>query len=187
MIPRFECKRCGACCKNMFDRAGESVFGMMLLPEERELFPGNVKPYMAAGTKGRRRERPKKVFAYQMTLDTCPHLTESNVCSIYDKRPLACRAFPIVGRGMLSTKCPEIGADNPSEMPRPLLRSGNVSDGNLPIAREMPADMVNANQIISMHIRQNVGDLWEYNLKTDRWIKVTKEIAIEMLREMLQV
>ena len=62
------------------------------MPEEITQFTEEqVKPYLGYGK--RPYEKDFKVIAYQLTLPTCPNLTD-NKCTIYSDRPTTCRQFP---------------------------------------------------------------------------------------------
>lgn len=96
-MTRFECQRCGDCCRNLLiTLQGNYHVGLLLLPEELKLFPINsVSPMWAVNTKGRRRPgRPKTIF-YQLNRNTCPHITKENTCRIYKHRPQVCRGYPL--------------------------------------------------------------------------------------------
>jgi|WetSurMetagenome_2_1015567.scaffolds.fasta_scaffold310052_3 Fe-S-cluster containining protein len=100
----FKCEQCGGCCTDLLDKSlGIGMRGLYLQKNEIHLFPKeHVKP-MYATRKGRSRPRPDVIFAYQLDLNTCPHL-KGNSCSIYEKRPTICRSFPFEA-GAASRKC----------------------------------------------------------------------------------
>ena len=97
----FECLRCAECCRILHVKTdlgtGKWVtVGLFLLPHERSLFlASQIRPLYGAGLKGKSRPRPEVIFAYQIVQNTCPHLTDENLCAIYPRRPIACRAFPL--------------------------------------------------------------------------------------------
>ena len=87
---KFECLRCSQCCSNLLRETDGILRGLALTPEEIDLFPSeHVLPSISIGAYG----RPKKVVAFQMDLNRCPHL-EGSSCLIYDKRPIECRIYP---------------------------------------------------------------------------------------------
>ena len=87
---RFDCLKCGHCCRNLLHKKYEIITGVSLTPEETGLFPQeHIFPSTGIGHYG----RPKKIITYQLNLNTCPYLQEQR-CTIYDRRPLACRAYP---------------------------------------------------------------------------------------------
>jgi len=94
---RFECLRCGHCCKRIrIDHCGIAQ-GLPLLPGEEKLFaafPDAILPYTAIQNPKKRKSRLKVVF-YQMVQEPCPLYDPSTkTCTQYDKRPAACRAYP---------------------------------------------------------------------------------------------
>jgi Fe-S-cluster containining protein len=96
---KFECIKCGKCCSHLIGFRDDVRFGMYLSPEEVKLFPSEmVIPLF---------RHKKKIIAYQLKEDHCPHLTADNLCEIYDKRPLLCRTFPMVSpTEMAAQLCP---------------------------------------------------------------------------------
>lgn len=97
---KFECLKCGDCCRNLLVRpplyGGKITLGLFLTPNKSRLFPKEkIAPMYGAGIKGRSRLRPKVIFGYQLTEPVCPHLGENNLCDIYDSRPITCRAYPM--------------------------------------------------------------------------------------------
>ena len=87
---QFECLKCCHCCRNLLHREKKEVMGLSLLPEEATLFPPeHIFPSIGIGKYG----QPKRIVAYQLDLNECPYLQERQ-CAIYEKRPLACRAYP---------------------------------------------------------------------------------------------
>jgi len=101
----FKCLRCGRCCKNLFREIEEGLFGLNVFPDEKELFPKKfVSPYIGIGwgTSG-----PKYVVSYQLNINVCVHLSKDNLCKVYDKRPLACQAFPLLSAGPFGTSIPD--------------------------------------------------------------------------------
>jgi Fe-S-cluster containining protein len=96
----FKCKKCGNCCKDLFDfRRGEKR-GLTLTTQEAALFSDKeIAPLAAFGF-----DSPNIIFLYQLSVKDCPHINIENHCTIYEKRPLICRAFPLT-EGSFSTKC----------------------------------------------------------------------------------
>lgn len=115
---KFNCVQgCSDCCiyREYYPNVAFGKIGVLLLPDEKEKMGAlardngvNVKiiPRLAVG-----RQSPETIIAYQMMGkntdgDLCPFLdTESGArsphggfaCRIYDDRPLACRAYPVLG------------------------------------------------------------------------------------------
>jgi len=115
---RFACNGCGHCCRHLVDLPDPrwpaafddlAPFGLYLLPsrgglavwsEERRVMLAEAKrrgfglafrPSLAALD-----ERLGLVaFAWEAEHDVCPFVGEDNRCGIYDRRPTACRAYPL--------------------------------------------------------------------------------------------
>ena len=112
------------------------------------------------------RTRPEEVILFQLTETVCPYLLDNNRCEIYDKRPLACRAFPIVSTGdrpLITTECSAI------------TESGAI----VILSREEKR----ANEQLSQYIKETIeekarsyasGDIhaWEYDLSTRKWVQI---------------
>lgn len=100
----WACTRCGGCCKRLLFTSPEGrTIGLWLMPSETGLFPPEaVFPLAGHGS-------PVEVTAYQLGVDRCPHYRESpsgfGECGIHDRRPTACRAFPVLSRYRVSTAC----------------------------------------------------------------------------------
>lgn len=165
---KFECLRCGECCSNLHietDLSGrvkdKVTLGLFLLPSERKLFPEeSIVPLYGAGLKGRSRPRPEVTFAYQILENACPHLTDANLCKIYPKRPIACRAFPVNAENFLDSRCTWVNQ--------------NFSDYNI-VSRSLLdlSEMEKYRTMIMNHISSYVRYLymWAYDLKTKKWVR----------------
>lgn len=104
---RFNCTRCGGCCKaTLFTNAQGNTVGLWLNPSETSLFPAEVVTPMAG------HGNPIQVTAYQLSVNRCPHYEESpsgvGRCFIYNRRPTACRSFPVISRHRVSGACAAI-------------------------------------------------------------------------------
>jgi len=115
----FKCiDECSECCieREYFPSIKFGKIGVLTLPEEKEKIISlakklgiTIKILPRIGVSNKKSEIPK-VLAYQLmgiqkNGNTCPFLdTESKkrsphggfVCKIYDDRPLACRAYPLI-------------------------------------------------------------------------------------------
>jgi len=97
----FKCLQCGRCCKNLLREIEGTLVGLGLFPDERKLFPMElVSPQTGIGWG---LTGPKHILDYQLTVSACPHLSKDNLCKIYNKRPLACQAFPLIWTGPSGT------------------------------------------------------------------------------------
>ncbi|MFX1487381.1 MAG: YkgJ family cysteine cluster protein [Promethearchaeota archaeon] len=105
-VPHFQCLRCGECCKKLRKEVASGVVqGLFLFPKEVKLVKSlarqhglkiSIKPQQAIGKKRHGKPRLRKTFSYQIADLMCPFFDEkTNACIIYEKRPTACRAFPI--------------------------------------------------------------------------------------------
>lgn len=132
MIPgRFECvKDCSDCCveRAYYPSKKFGKIGVLILPEERKKIErlastcgidAVVLPRI--GTSDARSDEPDRILAYQLMGrdvdgNTCPFLDISGdmrsphgglACKIYDQRPMACRAYPVIGQDPpeLDPKC----------------------------------------------------------------------------------
>ncbi len=94
---RFKCLHCGRCCRNILRGYNGIISGLVLFPDETELFPKEtVFPSIGLGFDRIDPLKPESIVTYQIDSEDCPHLSEKNTCKIYDKRPLICRAFPLI-------------------------------------------------------------------------------------------
>lgn len=90
----FKCLQCGRCCRSHLKEVDGALAGLGLFAEEKDLFPSEfVSPHVGIGWGAP--SGPKYVVSYQLNVNDCPNLLPCNVCKIYDKRPLVCRAFPL--------------------------------------------------------------------------------------------
>lgn len=129
MKRKFSCVQgCSDCCiyRDYYPSVRYGKIGVLVLPDEKPVLESlarerNIKvkilPRLAIGT-----DSPDTIIAYQMMGkkddgDLCPFLdVESTArsphggfrCGIYDKRPLACRAYPVIdstGTARLDEHC----------------------------------------------------------------------------------
>ena len=102
----FKCLQCGRCCKDLIKELEGGLSGFSFSPDEKNLFPNElISPNVGIGwgMPG----GPKYVTAYQLNVGTCPNLSKGNLCSIHDKRPLTCQAFPLIPTGSGGTAIAE--------------------------------------------------------------------------------
>lgn len=116
----FSCvKDCSQCCieREYYPSKRFGKVGVLILPNEKDKIRDMAEKHHIdvtilprIGISYHDLTRPEKIIAYQMmgkekNGNTCPFLdTESQkrsphggfVCKIYDKRPLACRAYPLI-------------------------------------------------------------------------------------------
>ena len=94
---KFNCQHCGKCCTNLINRDSHGDIGLMILPHEKDLFDkSTIRPCMGFDNYLYSGFNPSYIESYQLSVNTCPHLTSDHRCEIYDKRPTVCRTFPLV-------------------------------------------------------------------------------------------
>jgi len=174
MSPRkFECLKCGSCCRNLRVKMGEWTLGLFLLPDEINLFPEDkIVPMWAIGLKGRSRPRPATIGVLQLDSETCVHLTKENTCQIYKKRPVICHAHPLS-----------------LTIEQNLVVSASVN-GSCPGAKKIPSnaqiklgyyfsdDIIKASVTVSAYLermfRDSDGFIWLFDLGSHKWKRVTE-------------
>lgn len=130
-VVEFKCvEDCSQCCveREYYPAKKFGKVGVLILPQEKEKIGSLAKQHHIdvaimprIGISYQRHDMPEEIIAYQMmgrevNGNTCPFLdTESDnrsphggfVCKIYDERPLACRAYPLIESNpiTLDSKC----------------------------------------------------------------------------------
>jgi len=159
---KFECLKCGECCRNLHIKVEKiGTVGLFLLPNERGLFPAEtVIPLYGAGLKGKSRPRPEVIFAYQILQSICPHLTEENLCDVYDRRPIACRAFPLQII-MLDRRCTWVKErfQEGESTPR-----SNIDLGNMQKYHDMLFNYIGSYAKEYLY-------MWAWDLSSQKWVK----------------
>jgi len=116
----FKCiEECSQCCieREYYPTKEFGKIGVLILPEEKEriekiskLNQVNIKILPRIGVSEGKNSPPTKILAYQMmgiekNGNTCPFLDTTSgkksphggfPCKIYEDRPLACRAYPLI-------------------------------------------------------------------------------------------
>ena len=150
-----ECVQCGRCCSHL--RKGDETVGLTLFPEEIHPFPeSTVKPHLGKGIEGH-----TKVFTYQHTENVCVNLRD-NLCTIYDRRPLMCRSFPV-----------KVGARGLTFSPGCKAFIKTVKNSKKSKNRDMEevrAALEIAERLYKFHSSLEEGEgKFRYNLLTDMW------------------
>lgn len=126
----FNCiEDCSQCCieREYYPSKKFGKVGVLILPEEKERIESLAKSYkikisiLPRIAISKNSEKPEKILAYQLmgkesNGNTCPFLdTESSkkaphggfLCKIYQERPLACSAYPVIDSNpiTLDEKC----------------------------------------------------------------------------------
>jgi uncharacterized protein len=129
MLKKFSCiEGCSDCCvyREYYPSIEYGKIGVLILPEEKPKVEAiaaktdtsvKIIPRLGLG-KGKKRSRePKKIVAYQMmgkslNGDLCPFLDIKSSqrsphggfkCKIYEERPLACRAYPVIEENSINS------------------------------------------------------------------------------------
>ena len=137
MLRKFSCvEGCSDCCiyRDYYPSVEYGKIGVLILPEEKPKIEAlavktgvkiKIIPRVGLGkSKKKRTDGPKKIVAYQMMGknsdgNMCPFLDVENLdrsphggfkCRIYEERPLACRAYPVIEENsgnsvVLDSKC----------------------------------------------------------------------------------
>ena len=156
----FKCLQCGTCCRDLFDYVDSQKRGLTLTLDEATLFPENlISPLMAIGT-----EKPSLLILYQLNVNECPFIDQSNKCMIYEKRPLVCRAFPLT-QGSYSTKCKLFGF------------AKNFPENSVKIAMDWGNIQLEAERTLDQYILENFEKwyrngiaTWSFDLATHQWV-----------------
>jgi uncharacterized protein len=134
MLRKFSCiKECSDCCmyREYYPSIEYGKIGVLIMPEERPKIKAiaarkgidvKIIPRLGIGMNARG-DGPKKIIAYQMmgknlNGNCCPFLETNSsqrsphgglICNIYDHRPLACVAYPVIDENrksvLLDDKC----------------------------------------------------------------------------------
>jgi hypothetical protein len=128
---KFECvKDCSQCCieREYYPTKKFGKVGVLILPSEKEKMESFAKKHRVEvtiipriGISYQRKDEPEEIIAYQMmgkevNGNTCPFLDTGSelrsphggfVCKIYEQRPLACKAYPLIESNpiTLDSKC----------------------------------------------------------------------------------
>lgn len=158
----FQCLRCGKCCKDFIMKTKHGKAGIFLLPEERKLFPPEkVYPLFGIGIGDSKGSKPQTVIAYQYADSQCIHLGEDNLCSIYNRRPQACRGFPyeFTLQGIYLNRCSFLNQFTSDQIKQ----------------IQIPNSIVKANIKINKHL---IGNLkrslihWFFDVEEKKWKRI---------------
>jgi Fe-S-cluster containining protein len=104
-VAKFVCTRCGGCCASLLTTTPDGhIFGIYLEPSEIDRFPADaIFPLCARGPLD-----SLVVTAYQLGANRCPNFEEHDgvgKCLIHERRPIVCRAYPVISRYRVSPAC----------------------------------------------------------------------------------
>lgn len=147
--------------------------GLYLFPNETKLFPKRlVSPSKGIGwgVTG-----PKHIITYQLNVDVCPHISKDNLCRIYDRRPLACQAFPLISVGAQGTT---IADPNDCTFVEETEKEKGSLNNILPMTPKKfkgPEEWMAIGKIeeqVRKSTRMHRGDsrvIWDFNLNSQEW------------------
>ena len=157
-------------------QVGVWQLGLILLPKEAELFEeSDVAPMWGVGIRGRSRPRPAEVYFLQMKVLDCPHIRPDNTCAIYSQRPLVCRGHPLsISINPFSGMPDKASVDSRCAGTREVASTSPVN-----IKAYFSKDIVQASVDGSLYLsgmfKEAAGRaVWLYDLKTQKWIMLTK-------------
>jgi Fe-S-cluster containining protein len=156
-LGEFQCQRCAKCCRNLLELRDDILRGLPLTEKEAQLFPKEiVSPKLGIGL-----TEVKEIVLFQLNVNCCPNINERNECKVYPKRPLMCQSFPIVA-GSVSNRCTVFQYRRPGlqySEPYRLTRQVEASE---------KLEEYTQNRMHKHH--KNKLRIWEYDLKTKKWI-----------------
>jgi Fe-S-cluster containining protein len=156
------------------------LYGLLLVSkDETNLFPKElVFPSASVGIDKNNPSKPERVLTYQLNANVCPHVTEKNTCRIYERRPLICRAFPLISVGQMGVTIAE---------PQQCLFVETIEKerGSLTAILPMTPKKIKAvseweyvrllgNCAINplMKFRLSGESIWKFNLANKEWFKI---------------
>jgi Fe-S-cluster containining protein len=168
-VEEFTCKKCGSCCKDLFDNRSNQKRGLTLTVSEAKLFPDTLIAPLAAFGKA----APENIFLYQLITNDCPYLNSKNQCDIYDKRPLVCKTFPL-SQGSFSIKCRLFWflKDFPENSVKVVIDWGKI---------QLEAEIQLDDYILSSfktYFTQGVAS-WGFDLSDKKWVLIKRYNNIE--------
>lgn len=195
MLKKFECiEGCSDCCMNRgyFPSKEFGKIGVILLPEERKRIERlaeikkvdiTVLPRIGV-SRNDGGEGPERVIAYQLMGrerdgNICPFLETDGskksphggaLCSIYDERPAACKAYPLVNIdptiSTLDSKCSYCVANNGNKVCNLGLNDEIMALNEIIVSTETDED----NQL--WRYATNVGDSSDGKMLPEGWKQI---------------
>ncbi len=168
----FQCKKCGTCCRNLWEDIRGVKKGLVITEKEVKLFPRDiVSPSVAIGM-----SKPDVIIFYQLNTVICPYVDDKNDCLIYSKRPLICQAFPYESE-KFSTGCKVFSQ----------MKTGQIILDSAPSRSQIDAsEKLNRYMWIRFERRFRRGiKVWDYDLAKKDWLFRTQhnEYPKHMLSE----
>lgn len=178
----FQCHRCAACCRELIVKFAGCDIGLFLMNHEVTLFPSDVvSPCWAVGTKGKSRPR-LSIKSYQLNVKDCPYIA-GNSCSIYQRRPLVCRAHPLsIHADPTTMKIMSASIDTRCVTCKEL---GLVEGSRQVLGKHFSREILVANAAMTKYLAWMFGipgqPVWLYDLGIKQWVEVTAEMALEAM------
>lgn len=177
MIPEFNCLSCGSCCRRIQIKDEVdflTAVGLCLRLEERELFKHHpetiIHPYIGIKRKG---QSKVKVLLYQMVSEPCPLLDlETNRCTVYDSRPMICRAYPFI---LIKN---QIGIEDNCTSTKPFMENVVFGETEIEIGDTQRFAMIEQVKLFK-HIQNMLNKNMEiliFDFTTETWIKESEII-----------
>lgn len=178
---RFSCLKCGTCCRSLQTKHKDYYSGLFLFPKEvkklRQLSHAKgvkltILPQQGVTTKIKKHIiKPDKIISYQLADSICPFLDrETNRCTVYDKRPVTCRAFPILTPSPMTfiQDCVWV-RNNVPLLPPNVPMSGTIES--------LDDEIRNASRITNWLNRwlRDAIIIWTFDLQTKRWISIARK------------
>jgi len=177
-IYTWKCARCGLCCIHTVSDTPFGRLGAFLMPNETGLFPKQyVKPMYGVGVRGKSRPRPAFIYAYQNISQPCYHyIPETRSCHIRDKRPIACRCFPVTNIGghiTLHSECTGVKETIPQ-------RNGIYLSEIKGLDEELKAQREMTKYFVALYIvnvfNLNLKYSWLYDNGKNKWVQFDQNI-----------
>lgn len=165
----FKCVHCGQCCKNIRGPQMGQTHGLMILPEEVDLFPSGLVRPMIRYTHNSQNS-PGKVWMYQVDAEICPHYDEKEGCLIYDDRPVVCAAYPFelsASKLVIHGACPETMR----------LRKAGIK---IEVPESCKEPLLKLHRHYNLHL--NTTEFERFDLEENRWRHFTEGLTKEHLR-----
>ena len=143
--------------------------GLFLLPNEIKLFKKeDISPMWGIG-----KSKPTVIRVAQLNTQDCPHIRKDDLCAIYEKRPVICRAHPLTIEVDPQTSIP-VAASVDSRCNG----AKGIPVGQVKLSEYFSDAILHANAeltgyLAEMFRRARGKAVWLFDLKTEKWIEVT--------------
>ncbi len=132
---------------------------------------------MGVGISNKNPSMPERIMSYQLGVNICPHITEKNSCKIYEKRPLICRAFPLISLGQIGVT---IATPQQCLFVEKTEREHGSFDSILPMTpKKFKAHGWEVVGAIGKKIDESLiqsrlsGEIvWKFDLKSNKWFRI---------------